>query len=509
MDLTSEQSAICTDPLNRGGLVVVNAYAGSGKSTTLRLLAEAHPRQKFLYLCFNKTVAVAAHQIFPANVRISTMHGIAYGAMCKRFASSKLGRELRPAEIKEHFRLPNGFSAVQIRETLRHFLLSTDKEPGSQHLGASGKGAESDYWKEVLKVTRAYWRQMISPDSAVPLSHDGYLKLFVLEKTPLRYIDAVLLDEAQDTNAITAQFVSTQRAEGTALVLVGDKHQSIYRFRGATNFIERCLGLDEAHIYDLTQSFRFPQVIADLASDILNEWKGDDVRITGLGRRNKVRSHAFIARTNSTILEQANALVAAGQKAIHFAGTEARENFKPDAKYGFGELLDVYHFWSRNLGAVQTRYMRRFKSFSEIKEMTENPDAHEAELRRMVALVERLEDRLPGTLSRLSASAVGPEMAQITLSSAHRAKGLEWDSVQVAEDFFNLCDADLEAENMTEAEFDEEVNLIYVAATRTRGALKLPQSVETWWKCYRKGEKPARSERMEAKLKGKRAASPC
>ena len=136
--------------------------------------------------------------------------------------------------------------------------------------------------------------------------------------------------------------------------------------------------------------------------------------------------------------------------------------------------------------------------------MTENPDAQEAELRRMVALVERLEDRLPSTLSRLSASAVGPEKAQITLSSAHRAKGLEWDSVQVAEDFLNLCDADLEAGKMTEPEFDEEVNLIYVALTRTRGNLKLPQSVETWWKCYRKGEEPPRSERMQAKLKRKK-----
>ena len=67
--------------------------------------------------------------------------------------------------------------------------------------------------------------------------------------------------------------------------------------------------------------------------------------------------------------------------------------------------------------------------------MTENRGAQEAELKRMVALVERLEDRLPSTLTHLSASAVGPERAQITL--AHRAKGLEWDSVQVAEDFLN------------------------------------------------------------------------
>jgi hypothetical protein len=76
---------LCADPLDRGGLVVVNAYAGSGKSTTLRLLAETHPRQKFLYLCFNKNVADAARQVFPSNVRVSTMHGVAYAAMHKRF----------------------------------------------------------------------------------------------------------------------------------------------------------------------------------------------------------------------------------------------------------------------------------------------------------------------------------------------------------------------------------------------------------------------------------------
>jgi F-box protein, helicase, 18 len=231
------------------------------------------------------------------------------------------------------------------------------------------------------------------------------------------------------------------------------------------------------------------------------------VRITGLGKRSKVQSHAFIARTNSTILEHANALIAKGQKDIHFAGTEAREQFKPDVKYGFEELLDVYHFWSGNARAVQSRDLRRFKSFAEIKEMTENPDAQEAELKRMVAMVERLEDRLPSTLSRLTASAVGPERAQITLSSAHRAKGLEWDSVEVAEDFLNLCDADLEAQNMTEPEFDEEVNSIYVAITRARGILKLPQCVATWWECYGKGEQPPRSERMQAKLQRKKAGS--
>jgi F-box protein 18 (helicase) len=260
--------------------------------------------------------------------------------------------------------------------------------------------------------------------------------------------------------------------------------------------------LDEARVYELTQSFRFPQRIADLASDILNEWKGDDVRIVGCGARNGVRSRAFIARTNSSILERAKMLVANGQGPIHFAGTQANDGFRPDAKYGFDELLDVYYLWAKQKSAVKTRYIARFKSFGEIKEMTENRDAQDADLKRMVGLVERWEDRLPTILSRLSASAVGPEEARITLVTGHGAKGLEWDSVEMGDDFFNLCDADLLAENMTEPEFDEEVNLLYVTGTRTRGELDIPQSLETWWTCYLKGEKAPRSEKMNARLAG-------
>ena len=85
----------------------------------------------------------------------------------------------------------------------------------------------------------------------------GTLICIVLEKTPLRYVDVILLDEAQDTNAITAQFVSMQRAEGSAVVLVGDSHQNIYGFSAATNYIDQCLQFEESRVYALTNPFGF------------------------------------------------------------------------------------------------------------------------------------------------------------------------------------------------------------------------------------------------------------
>src|SRR5215218_10795676 len=75
-----EQDAIVAarraDP--RGSLRVV-AFAGTGKTTALRLLAEADPTPA-LYLAYNKGAQLAAQGRFPAHVACRTMHSLAYRA---------------------------------------------------------------------------------------------------------------------------------------------------------------------------------------------------------------------------------------------------------------------------------------------------------------------------------------------------------------------------------------------------------------------------------------------
>ncbi|PAV02350.1 hypothetical protein CBG25_11455, partial [Arsenophonus sp. ENCA] len=56
--------------------------------------------------------------------------------------------------------------------------------------------------------------------------------------------------------------------------------------------------------------------------------------------------------------------------------------------------------------------------------------------------------------------------ASITVTTAHRAKGLEWDIVEINNDFPNIIDPD-----MDEASFKDEVNLLYVSATQAKKTL--------------------------------------
>lgn len=75
MQLTPEQQAVLSTNSN----LVINAVAGSGKTTTLIEYAKSRiASSKILYLAFNKTVKTEAAQKFTAagisNVKVETAH---------------------------------------------------------------------------------------------------------------------------------------------------------------------------------------------------------------------------------------------------------------------------------------------------------------------------------------------------------------------------------------------------------------------------------------------------
>jgi ATP-dependent exoDNAse (exonuclease V) beta subunit len=61
---TGEQQAII-DASQSGDDLVIEAGAGTGKTSTLRLLATAQPRRRGLYVASNKAIASDAKRSFP------------------------------------------------------------------------------------------------------------------------------------------------------------------------------------------------------------------------------------------------------------------------------------------------------------------------------------------------------------------------------------------------------------------------------------------------------------
>ena len=82
---TGEQQAII-DACQRGGNLVIEAGAGTGKTSTLRLVAATQPRRRGLYVAYNKATATDAKRSFPASVTCATAHSLAFRTVGRRFA---------------------------------------------------------------------------------------------------------------------------------------------------------------------------------------------------------------------------------------------------------------------------------------------------------------------------------------------------------------------------------------------------------------------------------------
>ena len=83
---TDEQIAIIEGAKNATD-IAVEALAGTGKTTTLKLLADSKVGFKGTYVAFNKSIVDEAKAKFPSSVRCSTAHGLAYQAIGREYAS--------------------------------------------------------------------------------------------------------------------------------------------------------------------------------------------------------------------------------------------------------------------------------------------------------------------------------------------------------------------------------------------------------------------------------------
>lgn len=459
--LTHEQRAVVD---SRAALLAVDAFAGSGKTSTLVEYARARPRARILYLAFNKSVATDARERFPDNVDCRTTHSLAYSVEGRKY-SGKLGNP-RAYEVAQECRC-NPRRSKAILATLSAWLCSSDEKIGISHVDPDSVEDDVDA-AAIVDQARVVWSKMLDVRSAMKMPHDGYLKLWALSKPYLRY-DIILLDEAQDTNPLTLDLVLAQRDHAT-LVLVGDRHQGIYGFRKALNAMEL---VDADERIALTQSFRFGQAIAHVATMLLQSFKDEKQMVKGRDdiqvrwNVDRGRHYAVIGRTNAGLFETAATEVGSHpERRLHFVG-----GFE---SYLFGKVLDAYYLWADERSRIKDDSIARFPRWVDFQKYGE--EAGDSEVKALVKVVETYGSQIP-TLYAAMKEADTPiaERADLTLTTAHKAKGLEWEQVYLTDDFIEV--------NELSDEFDpEEINLLYVAATRAVQAVRLPGSLCDWLK---------------------------
>ncbi|MEX2213302.1 MAG: UvrD-helicase domain-containing protein [Phycisphaeraceae bacterium] len=478
---TPQQAAVVSRKVEAGQVMLLNAYAGTGKTTVLELFARAHPQLRFLYLCFNRDNATEARSRFPRNCECSTIHSKAWHAVGREFGKVN---NPRPRDVMDAFKIAKPFLAVFVLDTLNAFLHSADGEISLKHVCTS-PNTPARIVNQVLSVAGKLWERMRkTDDDSLPMSHDGYLKLWALQEPAIRGYDIIFLDEAQDTNPVTLQIVLKQVEEKRAgLVLVGDTHQSIYSWRHAVNAMQQADAVATCRL-PLTESFRFGPGIARDASLLLNHLKKDPVQLVGRGNSaGKLSSFAVLGRTNAGLIAAAVEKASLGMS-IHFAATSERDNWDPFIPYKFQMTLDIYHLWSGEPRKVRDPYISKFTSFAEIEDHAqgEGEERHgrDVELALQAELVKEHGHEIPRLLEMLKKQSCGPDQAALAFSTVHRAKGKEWDAVRLLDDFIDISDQELLKET-DPAVLSEEFNILYVAVTRARKKLLYPPSLYDWF----------------------------
>jgi superfamily I DNA/RNA helicase len=462
--LTDQQNR-AVDLFCGGGDLRVVAFAGAGKTHTLAAMAQ-ETRGPALYLAFNRSIAQEARTRFPQGTRCSTIHGIAFQAMLAEFGAEKLTGRLTTSELIEMLELrdrpvaggdvSDRAQAWLVRATLERFLHGVDPEPRPAHVpldGALARAAPNDR-VELVEATvagaRWLWAQMVDHCNPVPLGHDGYLKLWAM-RAPVLDADHILLDEAQDTNPVVLDLLRRQDAQ---LVCVGDPHQQIYGWRGAVDMMRALPGATSIH---LTRSFRFGNAIADAANRVLASL-GETRPIVANHEVTSTLGYcapqAVIARTNAGVVDAVLDALMIGERP-HVAGGTAE----------LSRLLVDVDRLKQGRGADSSDLIG-FSRWSDVVEASYEPGSG---LRTLVALVEdHGEERLLAALTKAGADEAG---ADVVVTTAHKAKGREWDRVQLRGDFTTSGDPNDRGIEPAEA------RLFYVALTRARHAVDLPDDL--------------------------------
>ena len=111
--------------------MVINAIAGSGKTSTLQLYVDGYPHKKCLYLAFGKAQADEAKQRFAKNAECRTTHSLAFRETAIPYAQNKekgIGSEPRSKAVMGPLNIAFPWMAHMTIATVSKYLQSADPE---------------------------------------------------------------------------------------------------------------------------------------------------------------------------------------------------------------------------------------------------------------------------------------------------------------------------------------------------------------------------------------------
>ncbi|MDA0147155.1 UvrD-helicase domain-containing protein [Vibrio sp. LaRot3] len=468
--------------------IQINAFAGTGKSTTCKLMIDRLGERNSLYTSFLTENRDDARRKITSKRHAHTQDGLAVQyalehAPFKHIFNYKgnwsapvyqmkdvIGSAIR-LEIGHGRKIQQHGIAKLVTRTLLDYCQSLYSDLDDRFVPNSviNPSARS----KILSWSRNYWDYLLSGRAGTEHSatYSHLMKFWSLRPEISMSDDYtnIIVDEAQDINGAFLQVLNNHQDRN--INIVGDRYQELFGWRGAIN----SMGMFGKDGYPLDQSFRFGAAIADASNTLLSKHsEPPQTKIRGLDSVDSKISYfdddAPIPHHNGAILTRTRAGV------IHIADSELNAGTRVHIKTEFGHLKyvirNIIYLAQEQFDKIGLPYLMGFPSYAFLEnELKDNPDP---DVYFGMKLYERFGERVLEVIERIEKYNSPESDAMKVISTTHSIKGKEWDYVVISPDYAYVLDND-------KADLDAELAVLYVAITRAKKQVFLPSSLKKYF----------------------------
>lgn len=463
--------------------ILINAVAGSGKTTTLLNLLEKC-QWKTLFLAFNKSIKEEIQQKIDdrglKQGKAMTLHSLGLSALKQVYRNLKINnnknwdliKKLQDNNKKLFYNIPwvdrikLMYCLMDMNDVSRMFLTNDFQEIKIRFASMDKIMSELDkieeYWKMFLEL-----REKSYEGNVIEIDFNDMIYLPVIKKL---YIPVqpyyLMVDEAQDMNLCQHALVDNLISQGDIQkwIAVGDRNQSIYGFSGAyASSFDLFAKKDNVVELPLDICYRCSTKIIEKANevyDVMESFKSTPGKVAYTGNIAQIKPNSMVICRNSSPLVSLYFQLLAMDKACYIKGEDILNSIirfiKPYNKLTTKAALIEMSYKLEDLAEDQTdegkmKYYMFKEDYTNFKSISDH-------------MCEEYET-IDSFLNKLKSLFLDKENA-IMLCTIHKSKGLEADVVYILQE-------DLIPSRFAKSseQLRQEQNLKYVARTRAKEEL--------------------------------------
>lgn len=460
------------------GHAVLEAVAGSGKSTTIK---EACSRiaGSSVFIAFNKAIV---EDLKAAGVNARTFHSICFMPVLN-------SRRIKQPDADKLFKLCKATLSGDDQALYGAFIRKLVGLARNMGVGTSLQIDCDAVWYDLIahhdmqldseyaKMDRAVElaRALLdASNNTQAVDFDDMLYFAVRDGIRLPTFDFIFVDEMQDTNAIQRAIVRKLMHAGTRIIAVGDPAQAIYGFRGADSQSMDYFVQDfNAIRLPLSTTYRCAQSIVRMAQQWVphiqaapNAPEGEVVSLRKWDNAVFGPKDLVVCRTTKPLIELAYRMLR-DRIPVKVMGKEIGQGLKT--------LINKMNAYT--LDAL-TNKLEAFRDREVQKAVAKGDEGKAASVADRVNCILFMIDTMEEgagirDLMNVIDSLFSDKVQGTTLATIHKAKGLEADTVFWLNS--SKCPSPWARQDWQR---DQENNLMYVAVTRAKSRLVLIEEGE-------------------------------